>query len=60
MGFEIKYVEITESTNILYISVQLICATAITNYHQRMFEKSKHFQKIFSAQSLFHTYDKEI
>ena len=37
MGCEIKYVGTTESTNILYVSVQLICATAITNYHQKMF-----------------------
>ena len=37
MGCEIKYVGTTESTNILYISVQLICATARTSYHQKMF-----------------------
>ena len=37
MGSEIKYVGTTESTNIPYISVQLICANAITNYHQKMF-----------------------
>ena len=37
MGCEIKWVGATESTNIPYISVQLICATAITSCHQRMF-----------------------
>ena len=37
MGFEIKYVGTTELTNIPYISVQLIFATAITSYHQKMF-----------------------
>ena len=39
MGCEVKYVKTTESTNILYISVQLICPTAITNYHQRVLNK---------------------
>ena len=37
MGCEIKYVGTTESTNIPHISVQLIYATAITSYHQKMF-----------------------
>ena len=37
MGCEIKYVGTTESTNILYIGVQLICAIAITSYHEKMF-----------------------
>ena len=36
MGCEIKYVGTTESINIPYISVQLIRATAITSYHQKM------------------------
>ena len=36
MGCEIKYVGTTELTNIPYTSVQLICATAITSYHQKM------------------------
>ena len=47
MGCEIKYVGTTESTNIPYISVQLICATAIASYHQKMFQKNKHFEKRF-------------
>ena len=37
MGCEIKYVGTTESTNIPYITGQLICATAITSYLQKMF-----------------------
>ena len=37
MGCEIKWVGTTESTNIPYVSVQFICATAITRCHQRMF-----------------------
>ena len=37
MGCEIEYVGTTESTNILYTSVQLTCTTAITSYHQKMF-----------------------
>ena len=37
MGCEIKYVGTTESTNIPYVSVQLIRATAIASYHQKMF-----------------------
>ena len=37
MGCEIKYVGTTEPTNIPYISVHLICVTAITSYHQKMF-----------------------
>ena len=37
MGCEIKYEGTTESSNIQYISIQLICATAITSYHQKMF-----------------------
>ena len=36
MGCEINYVGTTESTNIQYISVQIIYATAITSYHQKM------------------------
>ena len=28
MGCEIKYIGTTESTNVPYVSVQLICATA--------------------------------
>ena len=31
------YIRTTESTNISYISVQLMCPTAITNYHHKMF-----------------------
>ena len=50
MGCEIKYTGTTESTNIPYISVQLICATATTSYHQKMFWKNKHSEKSFSAQ----------
>ena len=40
MGCEIKYVGTTESTNIPYISVQLICATAITSYNQSILKKA--------------------
>ena len=39
MGCEIKYVGTTESTKILYISVQLICATAITVITKRCSKK---------------------
>ena len=39
MECEIKYIGTTESTIILYVSVQLICATATTSYHQKMFQK---------------------
>ena len=37
MGCEIKYIGTTELTNIPYISVHLICATATTSYRQKMF-----------------------
>ena len=37
MGCEIKYIVTTDSTNVSYVSVQLICATATTSYHQKMF-----------------------
>ena len=37
MGCEIKYIRTTGLTNISYINVQLICATAATSYHQEMF-----------------------
>ena len=36
MECEIKYIGTTESTIILYVSVQLICATATTSYHQKV------------------------
>ena len=47
MGCEIKYIGTTESTNIPYISVQLICATATTSYHQKMFQKISILKKAF-------------
>ena len=50
MGCEIKYTGTTESTNVPYVSVQLICATATTSYHQKMFQQNNHFEKSFSAQ----------
>ena len=50
MGFEIKYIGTTEPTIIPYVSVQLICATATTSYHQKMFKQNNHFEKSFSAQ----------
>ena len=37
MGCEVKWVGTTESTNIPYISVQFICATATTSCHPWMF-----------------------
>ena len=37
MGCEIKYIRTSESTNIPYISVQLISSTLTTIYHQKMF-----------------------
>ena len=37
MGCKNKYIGTTESTNVPYSSVQLICATAMTSYHQKMF-----------------------
>ena len=43
IGCEIKYAGTTESTNIPYMSVQLVCATAITSYHQKMFLKKYAF-----------------
>ena len=45
MSCEIKYIGTTESTNIPYVSVQLICATATTSG-----PKNKYFGKSFSAQ----------
>ena len=50
MGCQIRYIRTTESTNVPYVSVQLICATAATSYHQKMFSKNNHFEKGFSAQ----------
>ena len=35
MGCEAKYLGTTESNNILYISVPLICAAAIASYYQK-------------------------
>ena len=50
MGCEIKYIGTTESTNVPYVSVQLICATATRSYLQKMFKKNNQFEKSFSAQ----------
>ena len=50
MSCEMKYIRTTESTNISYISVQLICATATTSYHQKLFWKNKYFEESFSEQ----------
>ena len=54
MGCEVKYVKTTESTNILYISVQLICPTAITNYHQRVLNKYAFWKKLFCTEAVLH------
>ena len=40
VGCEIKYIRTTESTNISYVSIQLICATATTIYHKKDFPKN--------------------
>ena len=37
MGCEIKYIGTTESTNVPYVNVQLICATATRSYRRKMF-----------------------
>ena len=50
MGYEIKYIGTTESTNVPCVSVQLICATATRSCHQKMLKKNNHFEKSFSAQ----------
>ena len=47
MGCEIKYIRTTESTNVPYVSVQLISATPTTSYHEKMFSKNNHFKKAF-------------
>ena len=37
MGCEIKYIETTESTNIPHVSFPLICSTATSSDHQKVF-----------------------
>ena len=54
MGCEIKYIGTTESTNVPYVSVQLICATATTSYHQKMFQKISILKKRFCAEAVLH------
>ena len=51
MGCEIKYIGTTKSTNIPYASVQLICATATTSYHQKIFQKISILKKAFLRSS---------
>ena len=53
VGCEINYLGITELTNISYVSAQLICATATTNYHQKMFQKIGILKKAFLRNSCF-------
>ena len=47
MECEIKYIGTTESTIILYVNVQLICATATTSYHQKIFQKINILKRAF-------------
>ena len=51
MSCEIKCIRTAESINIPYVSVQLICATATTSYHQKMFQKISIFKKPFLRSS---------
>ena len=47
MDCEIKDIGTTESANIPCVSVWLICATAATSYHQKMFQKISILKKAF-------------
>ena len=51
MGFEINYIGTTKLTNVPYVSVQLICATATTSYHEKMFENIRILKKAFLCSS---------
>ena len=51
MGCKIKYIGTTKSTNIPYVSVQLICATATTSYHQNTLQKTSILKKAFLHRS---------
>ena len=51
MGCEIKYIGTTESTNISYVSVQLICATTTTSYNQKTVQKISILEKAFLPSS---------
>ena len=51
MGCEIKCIRATESINIPYVSVQLLCAIATTSCHQKMFQKKRISKKVFLRSS---------
>ena len=51
MSCEVKCIRTAGSINIPYVSVQLICATATTSCHQKMFQKISIFKKPFLRSS---------